>query len=71
MMNNTPNFVIDDPRYSVCRLQPEHNPALQKLMDACAGFMILVVGYPAQDAQVPEITKQSLGEFTTFLNVGL
>jgi iodotyrosine deiodinase len=30
-------------------------------------FLLLVVGYPAEDAQVPEITKKSLQEITTFL----
>ena len=30
-------------------------------------FLILVVGYPAEDAQVPEITKKSLEEIVTFL----
>lgn len=30
-------------------------------------FLILVVGYPAQDAQVPEITKKSLDEIATFV----
>lgn len=30
-------------------------------------FLILVVGYPAEDATVPRITKLSLGEVATFL----
>lgn len=30
-------------------------------------FLILVIGYPAQDAVVPEITKKSLDEITTFV----
>lgn len=30
-------------------------------------LLILVVGYPASDAQVPEITKKSLGEIATFV----
>jgi nitroreductase len=30
-------------------------------------FLILVVGYPAEDAQVPEITKKSLEEIATFV----
>ena len=30
-------------------------------------FLILVVGYPADDAQVPQITKKPLGEIATFL----
>jgi iodotyrosine deiodinase len=30
-------------------------------------FLLLVVGYPAADAQVPEIEKKSLGEIATFV----
>lgn len=30
-------------------------------------FLLLVVGHPAQDAQVPKITKKSLKEIATFL----
>ena len=30
-------------------------------------FLILVVGYPAEDAQVPEIGKKSLDEIATFM----
>lgn len=30
-------------------------------------FLLLVVGYPAEDARVPEITKKSLKEIGTFL----
>ena len=30
-------------------------------------FLLLVVGYPAEDAVVPEISKKSLGEIATFL----
>ena len=30
-------------------------------------FLILVVGYPAEDAQVPIIEKKSLGEIATFI----
>lgn len=30
-------------------------------------FLLLVVGYPAQDAKVPDISKKSLGEIVTFL----
>jgi nitroreductase len=30
-------------------------------------FLILVVGYPAEDAVVPEISKKSLDEITTFV----
>jgi hypothetical protein len=30
-------------------------------------FLILVAGYPADDAQVPVITKKSLSEIATFV----
>lgn len=30
-------------------------------------YLILVVGYPAEDTEVPEITKKSLTEFVTFI----
>jgi len=30
-------------------------------------FLILVVGYPAEDAQVPLIEKKSLEEIATFM----
>ena len=30
-------------------------------------FLLLVVGYPAADARVPQITKKSLNEFVTFV----
>ncbi len=30
-------------------------------------FLILVVGYPEEDAEVPDITKKSLGEIATFV----
>ena len=30
-------------------------------------FLILVVGYPAEDAQVPTIAKKSLAEIATFI----
>jgi nitroreductase len=29
-------------------------------------FLLLVVGYPAEDAQVPDITKKPLGEIASF-----
>jgi nitroreductase len=38
-----------------------HVPADQK------PFLLLVVGYPAEDAQVPVITKKSLEEIATFI----
>ena len=30
-------------------------------------FLVLVVGYPTEDAQVPDIGKKSLSEIATFL----
>ena len=30
-------------------------------------FLVLVVGYPAENARVPKITKKSLEEIATFL----
>jgi len=30
-------------------------------------FLILVAGYPAEDAQVPVLTKKSLEDIATFL----
>jgi len=30
-------------------------------------FLLLVVGYPAEDVKVPEIEKKSLDEITTFI----
>jgi len=30
-------------------------------------FLILVVGYPADGATVPDITKKSLGQIATFI----
>lgn len=33
-------------------------------------FLILVIGFPEKDAEVPEITKKSLGEIATFVDSG-
>ena len=41
---------------SILNLPPDEKP-----------YLILVVGYPADDAQVPEITKKSLDEIATFI----
>lgn len=30
-------------------------------------FLLLVVGYPADDAEVPDLTRKGLGEITTFV----
>ena len=37
-------FSINDPDYSICRLQPEQVDALQKLFEQCADFTQLVEG---------------------------
>ena len=51
-----------------------HTPSpmgfLNKILDRPAHerpFLILVVGYPAEDAKVPVITKKSLDEIATFM----
>ena len=41
--------------------QPSERPSHER------PFLILVVGYPAEHATVPVITKKRLEEFTTFL----
>lgn len=41
---------------SILRVSPDEKP-----------FLILVVGYPAEDAQVPQIGKKSLDEIATFV----
>jgi hypothetical protein len=30
-------------------------------------FLLLVVGYPADDARVPDIERKELGEFTSWI----
>ena len=30
-------------------------------------FLLLVTGYPAEDARVPDIHRKPLGEFTSFI----
>ena len=51
-----------------------HTPSPMSFLNEILGrpsnerpFLILVVGYPAGDAQVPAITKKSLEEIATFL----
>ena len=51
-----------------------HTPAPMKFLNTLLNrpaaekpLMIVVVGYPAEDALVPAITKKSLDEFTSFL----
>ena len=50
-----------------------HTPSPMKFLNDILGrpkserpFLLLVVGYPADDAQVPDIHRKSLGEFTSF-----
>ena len=51
-----------------------HTPSPMKFLNEILGrpvserpFLLLVVGYPAEDARVPDIHRKELGEFTTFL----
>ncbi len=51
-----------------------HTPSPMNFLNEILGrppnerpYLILVVGYPADDAQVPEITKKPLGDIATFL----
>jgi len=51
-----------------------HTPSPMNFLNGLLGrpenerpFLLLVVGYPAEDAKVPEITKKPLGEIATFL----
>ncbi|MGI9224431.1 MAG: nitroreductase family protein [Woeseiaceae bacterium] len=51
-----------------------HTPSPMKFLNQILGrpvserpFLLLVVGYPAEDARVPDIHRKELGEFTTFL----
>jgi hypothetical protein len=32
-------------------------------------FLLLVTGYPADDAEVPDINRKSLEEFTSFIDL--
>jgi iodotyrosine deiodinase len=50
-----------------------HTPSPMKFLNEICGrpeyerpFLILVVGYPAEDAEVPAIRKKSLAEISTF-----
>ena len=50
-----------------------HTPSPMGLLNGILGrpaherpFLILVVGYPAEDACVPDISKKPLGEIATF-----
>lgn len=51
-----------------------HTPSPMKFLNQILGrptserpFLLLVVGYPADDAEVPDITRKSLNDFTTFV----
>lgn len=51
-----------------------HTPSPMNFLNEILGrphherpYLLLVVGYPADDARVPRITKKPLGEFVTFL----
>jgi nitroreductase len=51
-----------------------HTPSPMKFLNEILGrptserpFLLLVVGYPAEDARVPDIHRKELGEFTTFV----
>ncbi len=51
-----------------------HTPSPMKFLNEILGrptserpFLLLVVGYPADDAEVPDITRKPLDAFTTFI----
>ena len=51
-----------------------HTPSPMKFLNSILGrptserpFLLLVAGYPADDAQVPDISRKPLEEFTTFV----
>lgn len=52
-----------------------HTPSPMKFLNQILGrptserpFLLLVVGYPADDAEVPDITRKSLDDFTSFVD---
>ena len=52
-----------------------HTPSPMKFLNEILGrpkterpFLLLVVGYPADDCKVPDITRKTLDEFTTFID---
>lgn len=52
-----------------------HTPSPMKFLNEILGrpkserpFLLLVAGYPADDARVPDITRKSLDEFTSFVD---
>jgi nitroreductase len=51
-----------------------HTPSPMKFLNAILGrprserpFLLLVVGYPADDARVPDISRKDLGDFTSWI----
>jgi len=53
-----------------------HTPSPMKFLNELLGrpsserpFLLLVVGYPADDAEVPDIKRKSLAEFASFVDV--
>lgn len=51
-----------------------HTPSPMKFLNEILGrpkserpFLLLVVGYPAEDARVPDIRRKALGEFVSFV----
>ena len=53
-----------------------HTPSPMKFMNEILGrpvserpFLLLVVGYPDDDAEVPDIKRKTLAEFASFVDV--
>jgi iodotyrosine deiodinase len=53
-----------------------HTPSPMKFLNEILGrpkserpFLLLVVGYPAEDAEVPDIKRKGLAEYTSFIDV--
>lgn len=53
-----------------------HTPSPMKFLNEILGrprserpFLLLVTGYPADDAEVPDINRKSLDEFTSFIDL--
>jgi len=53
-----------------------HTPSPMKFLNQILGrptserpFLLLVVGYPADDAEVPDISRKSLAEFASFIDL--
>ena len=52
-----------------------HTPSPMKFLNEILGrptserpFLLLVAGYPAADAEVPDISRKSLAEFASFID---